>query len=215
MSAVVIVGAGGHAVVLADALLAAGDEVLGFTDADAALRGAERCGLRVLGGDEVLDSYERARVRLVNGIGGIGCVGDMLRRHVQQRLHAQGWRFAGVRHPSAVVSRFAHLHDDVQLLAGCIVQADARLAEGCVVNTAAVIEHDVVLEAYIHVAPRALLCGGVRVGEGSHVGAGAVVRQGLRLGARTVIGAGAVVVKDCEGGTTLVGVPAAVQERSA
>jgi len=87
------------------------------------------------------------------------------------------------------------------------------IGEGCIVNTAAVIEHDVELGVWTHIAPRALVCGTVVVGARCHVGAGAVVRQGLRLGDDTVIGAGAVVVKDFSGNGVLVGVPARTMER--
>lgn len=208
----IIVGAGGHAAVVADALLAAGEAVLGFTDADPALHGRTLCGLPVLGDDSALAAYAPQAVALVNGIGSIG--GEPLRREVQQRLAAQGWQFAAVRHPSALVSPFARLGTATQLLAGCIVQPGAGIGDGAIVNTAAVVEHDVLVGAWTHVAPRALLCGGVRVGAGSLVGAGAVIRQGLSLGAATLVGAGAVVVADFEAaGQRLVGVPARVMER--
>ena len=205
----IVIGSGGHAVVVADALLASGEAVLGFTDADQTRHGATLCGRPVLGDDaSVLAAHEPARVLLTNGIGGVR--DTALRERVQQRLQAQGWVFASVRHPSAIVSPFARLGDGVQLLAASDVQPGAEIGADCIVNTAAVVEHDCRLGAQVHVAPRALLCGGVTVGARSHIGAGAVVRQGLRLGDDTVVGAGAVVVKDFLGGGTLVGVPAQV-----
>ena len=142
----------------------------------------------------------------MNGIGGTHST--TTRRAVQQRMEQRGWRFVSVRHPSATVSRFARVDESAQLLAGSVVQVDASIAEGCIVNTSAVVEHGVSLDAWVHVAPRAIVCGDVRIGAGSHIGAGAVVRQGIRLGDQTVIGAGAVVVRDFDGGGLLVGVPA-------
>lgn len=204
---VIIIGSGGHAVVVADALLAAGARVLGFTDADAAQHGRVQCGLPVLGDDSVLDSHNPASVRLANGIGGTR--GEGLRRVVQRQLEARGWQFVQVRHPAAVLSPFARVGAGAQLLASCVVQAGAVIGEGCIVNTAAIVEHDVVLGEFVHVACNATLCGNVRVGANSHVGAAAVVRQGVRLGKSTVVGAGAVVLRDFDGDTTLVGVPAA------
>lgn len=218
---IIVIGAGGHARVVADALLAAGARLLGFTDADPALHGTQVLGLPVLGGDEVLASQQRADIRLANGIGGAGNAADAgagrvsLRRRVQQRLMGEGWRFAGVRHPSAVTSCFAQVHDDAQLLAGCIVQTGAQIGEGAIVNTAAVVEHDACVGPWCHVAPRALVCGEVAIGEGSHIGAGAVVRQGLTLGVGTVVGAGAVVVRSFDGGVVLTGVPARIAKGSA
>jgi sugar O-acyltransferase (sialic acid O-acetyltransferase NeuD family) len=202
----IVIGAGGHAAVVADALLATGGEVLGFMDADPARKGAMLCGRPVLGDDGVLGGFRADDVALVNGIGGVRSTA--LRRTVQSRLMAEGWRFAGVRHPTAIISPLARLAPDVQVLAGAIVQVGATLGSGTIVNTAAVVEHDCAVGEFVHIAPRALLCGDVRVGDESHVGAGAVVRQGLQLGRRTVAGAGAVVVKNSEGGALLVGMPA-------
>lgn len=209
---VIIVGAGGHGAVVADALLCAGVQVLGFTDADPRRKGELVCGLPVLGDDRlVLGRFSKSAVRLVNGIGGVR--GESLRRDVQRFLEAQGWRFADVRHPTATVSRFAALAEGVQLLAGCVVQANAKVARGCIVNTAAVVEHDVCLGEYVHVAPRAVVCGAVRVGAGSYVGAGAVLRQGVRLDEGTIVGAGAVLIRNAGGGVW-TGVPARPLKRN-
>jgi sugar O-acyltransferase (sialic acid O-acetyltransferase NeuD family) len=206
--AFVIIGAGGHARVLADALCAGGASLLGFTDPDASLHGRVFCGAPVLGDDGELSRWTPAAVTLVNGLGGIGAQAAGFRARLQSALEGGGWRFAGVRHPSAIVSRFATLADDVQVLAQGVVQAGAHIARGCILNTGCIVEHDVQVEEFSHVAPRALLCGDVRIGAGTHVGAGAVVRQGIVLGPRTVVGAGAVVVKAFAGDGLLVGVPA-------
>ena len=208
--AVIVIGAGGHAAVVADALLAVGHVVLGFTDHNQARHGETLCGLPVLGDDSVLAARTPTDVRLANGIG--GSRGERLRHTVQRRLEAAGWRFIGVRHPSAVVSRFAQVGNGAQLLATCVVQPGTRIGEGCIVNTAAVVEHDVELGEFVHVSCGAVLCGNVSVGAHSHVGAAAVVRQGVHLGEGTVVGAGAVVVKDFPDGGTLVGVPASPLE---
>lgn len=215
----IIIGAGGHASVVADALLAAGEQVLGFTDADASRHGRMLCGLPVLGDDGVLDAYTPQTLALANGIGSVGDAAgrhvEPMRRNVQQRLSACGWQFGGVRHPSAVVSPFARVGEGVQLLAASVVQPGAKVGEHCIINTAAVVEHDVTLGRWVHVAPGAIVCGDVSIGAFSHIGAGAVVRQGVRLGENTVVGAGAVVVRDYAGVNVLVGVPAGAKERRA
>ena len=186
--AIIIIGAGGHARVVADALLAAGRTVLGFTDRNQSLHGNRVMGLPVLGDDTALAHHDPRVVELALGLGTVGLARDTLRRRqVQQSLENQGWRIASVRHPSAVVSNFAQVQLGTQLLASCVVQAGAHVGEGCIVNTSAVIEHDTALGAFSHLAPRALLCGNVLIGACSHIGAAAVVRQGkavASIGAR-------------------------------
>jgi sugar O-acyltransferase (sialic acid O-acetyltransferase NeuD family) len=211
---VIIIGAGGHAAVVADALMVCGVEVIGFTDIDPRRHGVSHCGLPVLGNDEdVLSGYRPENILLANGIGGIRST--ELRCKAQMKLQQLGWRFTQVRHPSAVVSPRTQISEGTQLLAGSIVQVGAAIGPGSIVNTGAVIEHDCEIGGFVHAAPRALLCGDVKVGSGSHIGAGAVVRQGLRLGPNTLIGAGAVVVKDFVGNGMLIGTPARAVEPAA
>lgn len=211
----IIIGAGGHAKVLADTLLAAERRVLGFADPDVTRHSLMLCGLPVLGSDIVLERYSSEETVLVNGIGSIGDrQRDLLRPSVQHRLAARGWHFDNVCHPSTIVSSFARIGPGSQLLAACVLQASVQVGEGCIINTGAIVEHDVVLGDWCHVAPGALVCGGVMIGAHCHIGAGAIIRQGLRLADNTIVGAGAVVVRDCESGVW-VGSPARLVEGKA
>lgn len=210
---VVVVGAGGHGAVVADALMCAGRRVLGFVDADPQWRGRTLLGLPLLGDDDDLAVHDRVAIELANGLGGIGD-GRGLRRRVQERLEADGWRFTTVRHPSAVVSAYARLAPGAQVLAGAVVQPLAEIGRGAIVNTRAVVEHHARVGDFAHVAPGALLCGQVTTGPDSHVGAGAVVRQNVVLEAHVVVAMGAAVLRDVHEGM-VAGVPAqALRKRS-
>jgi sugar O-acyltransferase (sialic acid O-acetyltransferase NeuD family) len=203
------VGAGGHAAVVADALLEAGARVLGFTDPDASKHGTLRLGLPVLGSDDVLAQHGTGGVRLANGLGFVSGSGrSSLRARVQRQLEAQGWSFIPVIHPRATVSRSAVLGEGSQVLAGAIVQAGATIGAGTIVNTAAIVEHDAIVGDWCHLASQSTLSGQTRVGAGSLIGAGAVLRQSVSIGEDTIVGAGAVVLRDSPGGETLCGVPA-------
>lgn len=208
---IIVVGAGEHAGVVVDALLASGKPVKGSVDSATHLQGTSLCGVPVLGGDEVLDRISCADAVLVNGIGSIG--DPTVRTRVQKHLESLGWKFVGVIHPSAIVSPFARVAPDAQILARAVVQPHASISEGCIVNTGAIIEHHVSLGAWSHAAPGSVICGCVRLGESCHVGAGAIVKQGVRLGPSTLVGVGAVVLKPFEGNGALVGNPAKKLEK--
>jgi acetyltransferase EpsM len=77
-----------------------------------------------------------------------------------------------------------------------------------ILNTGSSVDHDCVIEDFAHVAPNAVICGGVHVGKGTLVGAGATIIPSIRIGKNCVIGAGAVVVNDVEDNSTVVGNPA-------
>ena len=191
---VIIIGAGGHARVLLDALQLSGCKVLGFVD-PAFTKGAQGPGgLPVLGGDEVLKDYSMSAVQLVNGIGSIGPT--MLRGAVYRRGKEAGFSFARVVHPAAVVSASATLGEGVQIMAGCIVQSGAEIGANSIVNTRASVDHDCKIGETVHIAPGVTLSGNVRVGDRAHIGTGAVVIQGISIGADSLVAAGAVVYRD-------------------
>jgi UDP-perosamine 4-acetyltransferase len=202
----ILIGAGGHARVLLDALELAGAKVIGLLDADASLAGHKVMGYAVLGGDEVLQRHAPGSVELVNAIGSVDSM--RLRKSVYDKLRAAGHVFVGVFHPRATLSRHAVAAGGVQLMAGAVIQAGARLGEDTIVNTGATVDHDCVVGAHVHIAPGATLSGNVQVGDETHVGAGATVIQGVRIGAGCTVAAGAVVVRDVRDGTRVKGLPA-------
>ena len=205
---VIIVGAGGHGAVVADALLAAGHNVLGFLEGNTSTLSQRRCGLPVLGDDDALSQYNPEKIVLANGIGSMRNESDSLRKRLQKKFEANGWQFCSVIHPKAIVSPHAVIEEGAQLLAGSIVQAHAMVGEGCIINTGSIVEHDATIGAWTHVAVGVIVCGKTQVGEYCHIGTGATLIQGLTIGANTLIGAGAVVVKDFAGQGMLLGVPA-------
>lgn len=203
---IILVGAGGHARVLLDALALAGQRVLGLVDVDVARGGRELLGVRVLGDDDVLRGYEPSAVRLVNAIGSVRSMQE--RKRVYDTFVGRGYSFASVLHPAATLSPHAVVAPGAQIMAGVVLQAGAAIGLDTIVNTGATIDHDCRIGAHVHVAPGVTLSGDVQVGDESHVGAGATVIQGVRIGARCLIAAGAVVVRDVADGKTVAGLPA-------
>jgi UDP-perosamine 4-acetyltransferase len=202
----ILIGAGGHARVLLDALELIGAKVIGLLDADAGLAGKQVMGYPVLGGDDVLRGHAPGSIELVNAIGSVDSM--QLRKSIYEKLRRTGHVFASVVHPRATVSRHAVAAAGLQVMAGAVVQAGARLGEDTIVNTGATVDHDCVVGAHVHIAPGVTLSGNVQIGEETHVGAGATVIQGVRIGARCMVAAGAVVVDDVRDGTRVKGLPA-------
>jgi UDP-perosamine 4-acetyltransferase len=203
---VIVLGAGGHAKVLIDALQACSTPIRGILDNDPAKQGGVILGIPVLGTDAKLEEWAPNEVVLVNGLGSTESL--LPRAALHERLRAQGYSFLSVIHPSAVVSPHARLGEGVQIMAGAVVQAGTRLGDGCIVNTGALVDHDCALGGYVHVAPGAVLSGGVTVGSNTHIGTGAAVIQGIRVGSRCLVAAGAVVVHDVPDGSRVAGIPA-------
>jgi len=204
----VILGSGGHACVLLDALqIRAAEFEFVMLDADHARHGKSLLGVPILGDDLMLPELKRrgANVFIV-GIGGIG--NTCPRQRLFETALTAGLTPLSVQHPTAICSSAAKLGDGVQLLAGCIINIGASLGANTIVNTGAIVEHDCQVGAHVHIAPGATICGDVTIGDGAHIGAGATVKQGIVIGRQALVGAGSVVVKNIPDDLVVVGVPA-------
>lgn len=196
----VILGAGGHAAVIAEIAARAGWTVVGF----AASGGVDAAPSL---GDPDGDGAARIAELVAAGARLHAAVGSA---EVRARWTARFGEanFATLVDPSATVSPTASIGAGASVGAGAAVNARAAIHAGAIVNTRAVVEHDCTVGRFAHIAPGAVLCGSVRVGECAQVSAGAVVIPGRSIGAHAMVGAGAVVVRDVPEHATAKGVPA-------
>jgi len=204
-----MLGMGGHARVLLEALAAAGMPLPhAALDSDRSLWKKTVGGVTVAGGDDLLtDMARKGGIRgFVVGAGGVG--DNRLRKRLFEAAIEAGLTPVSVIHPAACVSPSASLAPGVQVLAGSVISAGATLAANSLVNSRAVAEHDCSIGCHSHLAPASCLCGNVTLATGAHVGAGATVIQGIHIGAWAVIGAGATVIRDVPAHTVVVGIPA-------
>lgn len=201
----VIVGAGGHAKVVAEAAHAAGFDIVGFIDHSPDLRGTKILGIPVLGDENVFDSPSQDDCVAVVAVGD-----NALRESLVERLTARNVRFARVVHPSAVISASATLCDGTVIMAGVVINSMTVVGNHCIVNTMASVDHDCVIGDFAHISPGVHLAGSCEIGRAALVGIGVSVLPNMTIGARSVIGAGAAVARDIPADVIAVGVPARV-----
>ena len=201
MSAVHVVGAGGHAKVVISTLRAAGYTVAAAYDDNAARWGDIVSGVPIVGGIAQLAALPDAPAILAIGA-------NAVRRRIAAQLPHVRWVTAV--HPSAVVDSSARLGAGAAVFAQAVIQPDAVIGAHAIVNTAATVDHDNVLGDYAQIAPGAHLSGGVRLEDGVFLGTNGAVNPGVTIGAWTIVGAGAVVIRDLPAHVTAVGVPARI-----
>lgn len=209
MEKIVLVGAGWHCKVVADALkLGSSFEIAGLIDLVPENKKDRVAGLRVLGDSNALPELFKSGIRSAFvAVGSLSPADCDNRIEIYESLKKAGFSIPSVVHPSAIISGSVSLAEGVFVGPGAVINPDSTVGACAIINTRAVIEHDCSIGIFAHVAPGAAVCGCVSVGDRSHVGAGSVVKQHLAIGADCLIGAGGVVVKNVPDGVTAFGNP--------
>jgi len=205
LSGYYVIGAGGHAKVVVDTLNALDLSILGIIDDNSKKANTNFEGIRIVGDTAWLREHAQHQT-----LQAILAIGD---NRVRQRVAASLPKvdFAAFVHPRAYVSATASIAAGTMVMAGAIVQPRATIGRHVIINTAASVDHDCVLEDYVHVAPGTRLAGAVTLEQGVFMGIGSCVIPAKRVGAWATVGAGATVIDDVPPHVTVVGTPARVR----
>jgi sugar O-acyltransferase (sialic acid O-acetyltransferase NeuD family) len=197
-----LIGAGGHAKVVLDALLLAGVHAYDLRIRDGApkLEGKDFFGSRI--------EYPEIAPEMIGQYFHVAIGSCKVRKQIFTALLNLGSLPHTVIHPAASFSRFSILGNGLFLAAQSVVAPAVTFGAGVIVNHGAVVDHDCVVGDFSHIAPNASLGGRVIIGNGVLVGAGANVLPGISIGDGAVIGAGAVVTSDVYAGAVVAGIPA-------
>ena len=199
----IILGSGGHASVLFDALQLCNRNILGLVDPFITKEETIFKKLKVLGDDSEIEKFNPMNVELVNGVG--PSTKSYKKEEIENKYSSLGYTFATVIHPSAIINSQAIIGSGSQIMAGAIIQSRAIIGKSCVINTGAIVEHDCLLKNFIHVGPGAVLCGGVELHDHVYVGANAVIIQNIKVSEKSIIGAGITLTKNLGPSLTYIG----------
>jgi len=192
---ILMLGAGGHAIVLMDIILSQGSEVIGVVcPTIEEERKAFFSGEHFSSDDDVF-TFDPESILLVNGIGSLPN-DNGVRERLYNRFVSKGYKFATVISHNAIVSPSVKLGEGVQLMHGVIVQPGSYIGCNTIVNTGALVDHDCQVGEHNHLAPNVTFSGHVTTGKKVHVGTGASVIQNISIGDNTIVGAGSVVTRN-------------------
>ena len=200
-----IIGAGGHARVVAETALSSGiASRIAFLDDQLS---SNVLGWPVLG---PLDLVFEEHIQSEFNSAVVGLGQSDARMRWLHRLELAGYQLPLIVHHNAFISPSAYIGSGSVVFSHAVVQSEAVIGSGVILNTASTVDHNAHLGNGVHVSPGAHLAGEVYVGDRSWIGLGASIIQQIRIGAGVTVGAGAVVVRDLPDGVTAVGVPARV-----
>lgn len=188
---VIIIGAGGHGKVIADIVFKSGDNFKGFLDDDLSKE-------YVIG--KIIDCKKYQDCYFVIGIGN-----NKVRETIAQEYNFL--KFYSAIHPTAVIANDVNIGNGSVIMPNAVINANSKIGNHCIINTASVVEHDCVIDDFAHISPNATLCGTVRIGRETHIGAGAVIKNNITICENVTVGIAAAIVKDIDKPGIYIGVP--------
>lgn len=197
---IVIIGASGHGKVIADIAKLNGYKEIMFLDDDTS---KINCGrYPVMGTSKDIRHYKDDHDFII-AIGN-----NKIREKISDILEQENIKQAILIHPSAVIDETAMIKEGTVIMANAVVNAEVQIGRSCIINTASSIDHECVLEDYVHVSPGVHIAGTVAIGKSTWIGIGATLINNLNIYNNCIIGAGSSVIKDIKEEGTYVGSPA-------
>lgn len=206
MAGLLILGAGGHGKVVADAAYIMNKWVeVAFLDDREDLKDVAR--FPVLGKlqnyELLMDKYQYAFVAIGN---------NKLRLEWIDKLVTAGFIIPTIIHPNSTISKLSYIGDGTVVMAGAVVNAYATIGRGCILNTCCSIDHDCVLDDGVHISPGAHVGGTVTIGSYTWICIGASIVNNVVIGSNVVVAGGAAVIKNIPDNVVATGVPATIKQ---
>ncbi|WP_062199858.1 PglD-related sugar-binding protein [Massilibacterium senegalense] len=169
MSNLLIIGAGGHGKVVAEAAELSGEwDTISFLD--------DRTDVTSVLGFKIVGTLDEYRNFVTDYSNTIVAFGDNEKRleWIKKLIHA-GFDVPIIVHPHASVSKYSSIQLGTVILSRAVVNTGTTLGTGCIVNVSACVDHD------------------CEIGDGVHIGSGAIVRSMCHIESLAVIGAASYV----------------------
>lgn len=193
-----ILGAGGHAMTLAEILSKQPQNRLkGFLETEEYLTKLERpksiMGLPIFWEE---DPSVPKTSSIVIGVGQIKS--SSTRAKLFNWALSRGFQLPPVVADSAIISSESTISSGAQILNKVVLGPGTFVGKGTIVNTGAIVEHGVSIGEFSHVSTGVVVNGEAKIGTNVFIGSGSVLRNGIQIADNSFVPMGSVVAKDLE-----------------
>lgn len=187
MSNLLIIGAGGHGKVVVEAAeLEKKYEKISFLDDNEKIE--KIYDFPIVGSvneyKKFKDEYEYAFVAIGDNNARIKLIEELIK---------EGFKVPKIIHPRASVSKYSKIDIGTVVLSGSIVNVNAFIGRGCILNINSTVDHDSIIEDGVHISSGAIIRSMVNIGELTTIKAGACITQGKIVEKNIIIDSGIVI----------------------
>ena len=197
---IMIVGAGGHAVSVANVAISAGYSVISFVDDN-------KVGQQIMEIPVISEEVSKSGSSQYNYAIAIGDNAKRKRVYKEFISDLPNANFPSLIHKSSVIGINSQIEEGVVIMPNSNIGPNSKVGRLCIINTSSSIDHDCVVSDFASLAPGVITGGNVKVEELSAISIGAVVKHGIKIGNDSVIGASSYVNKDVGNNVVAYGIP--------
>ena len=208
---ILIAGASGHSKMIVDIINKNSNyKIVGYIDS------FKKAG-EIIYGYEILGDFEKLNsiIDTYNIKGIIIGIGDnTIRKNIKDKITkiAPNLNFITAIHPNAVLANDIIISEGTVIMAGAIINADAKVGKFCIINSNASLGHESIMEDFSSLSPGVSVGGNVKIGMCTVIGLKAGLKQGVTIGKYSIIGAGSLVLKPVGDYVMAYGVPIRVTQ---
>lgn len=199
-SSLIIIGAGGFALNVANVALGSGISIIAFVDD--ARSGDDLLEIPIITRQHCIDNYQNSNLFVAIGDNSI-----RERVSLEYKSDLPKAKFPPLIHPTAVVGVNTKIGEGTVIMPLVNVGPNSKVGNFCILNTLSSISHDCEMKSYSSTAPRVVTGGNVIIGFRSAISIGSTIKHNISIGKDVVIGANSYVNKQVSNNVVAYGSP--------
>ena len=159
-------------------------DVVGFIDDDQSRWKKDLCGVKVLGGKDILKKFPKAFVLAVAG----NPQNYLKRQEIIEILDIKKSRWATIIHPSVAIASNAKIGVNSLLMPNVVVGCGSLVGDHAVMLPNTTIGHETTIGNYCCIGSNVAIAGSVKIADNCYIGSGSSIRDGILIGEGSLIG---------------------------
>lgn len=199
---ILLIGAGGHARSCIDVIEQLGEyKIAGLIGLPEQIN-TSNFGYKIIGTDSDLSLLLNKCKYAFIAVGQMKSSNN--RRYLFEKITQIGFKVPSIISNLAYVAPNVVIDRGSIVMHGAVINSGSNIGVNCIINTNALVEHDVTIGSDTHISTGAIVNGGVRVGNGVFIGSGSLIKQGITIGNECIVGMGTRVINNLINGEKLV-----------
>ena len=191
MNKLILVGNGGHARSCIDVIEKQEKySIIGIIDSQK-LESNNEAKYSVIGNDSDLPNLLSKSKNIFIGIGFIKS--SSVREEYYDRAKKLNFEFPTIISPISYISENSRIDEGSIVMHNALINSHCNVGANCIINSKALIEHDVTLGPHSHVSTAAVVNGSAVIGKGCFIGSNATIGEGVHIGDHCIVSAGSFV----------------------